>query len=249
MPSNNPFKGTPRGAWIVGGVVAAGVGLYVYMKNKQAKAAAAAAAAQPGQYGYGYGVSPIYGYGQGGTGLGFPFSGYGGGGYGGGQAPTTNAQWAQAAEGLLVQNGYDAMTVAAALGKYLTGQPCTADQANIIQAAIAFEGYPPQNGPNGFPPNINTSSGGGGGNAQNPVTGLHVSQPGSTGVDVAWNPSSGATSYQVTASKGNVSMLGATSARIHSINPPGHPSSATVTVLAQPAAQGAQSASITVHTH
>jgi hypothetical protein len=250
MP-DNPLKGTPGKAWIVGGVLAVGVGIYVYMKHKQAAAAVPATAGYGS--GYGYGVSPIYGYGQGGTGLGFPYSGgmYGGGGYGGGPvpAPTTNAQWAAAVESSLSAQGYDSLTVAAALGKYLTGQTCTADQASIIQAAIAFQGYPPQNGPSGYPPNIHTASSGGGGNAHNPVTGLHQTQVGVTGADIAWSPASGATGYQVTATKGQATMIGPTSARIHNINTGrDRRDQSTVTVLAEPAGIGAIPATLVVHT-
>jgi hypothetical protein len=262
MPTDNPLKGTPKKAWLIGGAVAAGVGIYVYWRNKNK---AAAVAASPGYgYGasYGYGVTPIYGYGQGGTGLGFPYSGglYGGGGYGGGPvpAPTTNAQWAAAVESSLSAQGYDTLTVAAALGKYLTGQTCTADQTSIIQAAIAFQGYPPQNGPDGYPPNIHTAGSGGGGNAKNPVTGLHQTASGihgqklgTTGANIAWNPSAGATGYQVTSTKGTVTMLGPTSARIHDIRTNRGVlggGEATVTVLAEPAGNGAIPAKLVVHT-
>jgi hypothetical protein len=77
---------------------------------------------------------------------------------------------------------------------------------------------------------------------------LHMSQPGTTGVDIAWSASTGATSYKVTSDKGNPEMLGATSARIHSINAPGHTGTAHVEVLAEPAGTGAIPARITVST-
>jgi hypothetical protein len=58
----------------------------------------------------------------------------------------------------------------------------TADQVSIVQQAIAFEGYPPQSGPNGYPPsyqqvpNGGTPPGNGGGSTStgkvNPATGL-----------------------------------------------------------------------------
>jgi len=68
----------------------------------------------------------------------------------------SNAEWAQAAEATLVGDGYDPATVAAALGAYLLGVPLTADQYAIVQAAIAFEGQPP----NGAPPITQTGGGG-----------------------------------------------------------------------------------------
>jgi hypothetical protein len=70
---------------------------------------------------------------------------------------TSNGQWSQYAEQYLVDNaGGDAATVGNALGKYITGQPVTPDQTQIIDSAIAFAGYPPIAGPAGNPPGINT---------------------------------------------------------------------------------------------
>lgn len=57
--------------------------------------------------------------------------------------PTTNAEWAQQAEAYLTQTGYDSVTVAVAIGKFLFGGGLTSDQFQIVQAAVAFEGYPP----------------------------------------------------------------------------------------------------------
>src|SRR5215469_16803858 len=70
----------------------------------------------------------------------------------------TNAMWAQSAEAYLVANGYDPATVAAALGLYLGGVPLTQNQYDIVQAALGFEGQPP----NGAPPAQLISGGGGG---------------------------------------------------------------------------------------
>src|SRR6266702_1396587 len=226
----NPLKGSPKKAWIIGGALALGVGVYVYWKKKQAPPAAAG-----------------YGYGQCGLGSG------GGGQYGYGGPPppqpiTTNGQWAAAVEMSLSQQGYNPLTISAALGKYLTGQTVTQNQADLISVALAFQGEPPVPSPSGYPPAVHVGGSGGGGNAKNPVTGLKVSKGGTTGVDISWSASSGATSYQVSSDKGTVQMLGATSARIRSINPAGHPSSAHVTVLAEPAASHATPATITVHT-
>ena len=78
--------------------------------------------------------------------------------YYGAQQPTgytSNSQWAQAAEDYLGNTvGSDTNTVAAALGKYLTGGNVTEDQRTIIQQAIGFQGYPPVSGPDGYPPSI-----------------------------------------------------------------------------------------------
>lgn len=253
MPIDNPIKGASKQAWIIAGVAGIAVVGYLWWKRKQQAATAATTNAygyntQANAYGYyssyGYGVSPIFGYGLGGTN--YPGSfGYGGYGYQGTPTPTTNAEWFQQALAFLEQNGTNTATAEAALAKYLAGQSVTTAQESIIQIAEAALGPPPQNGPNGYPPNIKTSSTGGGGNAQNPVTGLHITDQGTTGDNIAWNASPGATSYQVTATHGNVSMTGKTSARIHDIGP-AHWSS-TVHVLALPASAHARAASLTVY--
>jgi len=80
--------------------------------------------------------------------------------YSGGQQPTgfvSDAQWAQAAEDYLGNTvGSDLPTVSAALGKYITGGSVTDDQHSIINQAIAFQGYPPVPGPDGYPPSVRT---------------------------------------------------------------------------------------------
>jgi hypothetical protein len=134
--------------------------------------------------------NPIYTQGQGGG-----ITGTGG--------FTSNAQWTQAAEALMGSTGSDA--IAAALGKYLLGQPLTADQITNVQQAIAAEGFPPVPGPEGFPPSYHTAavppSGGGGTGgtvAHNPVKGLRT-EPRFTQIDVHWQPLAGAKKYLVKA--------------------------------------------------
>jgi len=68
---------------------------------------------------------------------------------------TSNAQWTQTAQAYLVDNGGgDAAIIGAALGKYISGQPCTEAQKTIVEQAIAAEGYPPVSGTTGYPPSI-----------------------------------------------------------------------------------------------
>jgi hypothetical protein len=106
----------------------------------------------------------------GGGGYGGGYGGYGGGVYGSPygvgsgtttttQTVTTNAEWAQASEAYLTSVGYNELTVAVALGKYLSNQGLTADQLSIVQAAIGFEGTPPQGAPT---PHLSGGGGGGG---------------------------------------------------------------------------------------
>jgi hypothetical protein len=169
--------------WIGGGAVAVfGIGYYRYRKQQKADQAAADAATAPGTgAGSSDQIDPATGFPYGSAedaaaltaqaGYNSPVNGLnGGGGYyyggqpygpGGGQPPggfTSNAEWSQAAESFLVdQEGQNANAVGNALGKYITGQVVTDPTAQgYINQAIAFEGYPPVAGPNGFPPNIRT---------------------------------------------------------------------------------------------
>jgi hypothetical protein len=206
------------GGIAVGG---AGIAIYMYRKNKKQQAAAATAqqtSANAGVagsnyaygYGYGYGMgqqySP-YGYGYGAYGLGAYGGGsgqYGYGYYGAGvptqvqQQATTNAQWSQAAVSALTNAGYDATTVLAALGIYLTGGNLTSDQASVINSAIAAEGYPPQPGASGYPPSLHTggtTGGGQGGSGGGTTPGNSVTVPSVIGQSVT-------TAYEIISSVG-----------------------------------------------
>jgi hypothetical protein len=82
--------------------------------------------------------------------------------------------------------------------------------------------------------------------AQNPVSGLHVSKKGETGIDIAWQPAKNASGYSVTGAP-RVEMLGPTSARLRNIPKANRNHPLTVAVLAEPAASGAKAASIQIH--
>jgi hypothetical protein len=56
---------------------------------------------------------------------------------------TTNAQWGTKAVAALVEQGFDAVQVSIAIGKYLANQTVTQTEATWIQAAIALVGKPP----------------------------------------------------------------------------------------------------------
>jgi PASTA domain len=187
MPVNR--RAVIIGVVVIGGGLA-GYEIYKYEKNKQATAQASTAVAAASGYGYGtqnpygYGASAGYGYGYNspygyGASGGFPAGYYG---YGtptppGGTgttppiASTTNAQWDQAAVSQLGQDGWDAQTVATALGAYLNGQEVNASQVTVVDAAIGVEGYPPVAGASGYPPAIKTggTTGGGQGGGGTPV--------------------------------------------------------------------------------
>jgi PASTA domain len=172
--------GKHKVAFGIGGAIALGVGIYFVEKNKKSSAAASTAApAGASQYGYGYGYGSGVGLGASGNLYGYGYgygSNYGTSGFGGSSGygyqypygattppavtpPANNAAWAEAAEGALTNDGYNSTTVAAALGKYLTGGTLTADQEGIVRAAIAFENYPPVPGANGYPPAMHSSTG------------------------------------------------------------------------------------------
>jgi len=189
-------KGTVIGVTL-GGVTIAGYMIYRRQKKAAALAAASAASAKASS-GYGYGAASAasgYGYGNGyyGYGNGVATSPYGYGASGGFDAGyygygvpyppgettqavayTTNAQWAQAAINQLQNDGYSAQSVSEALGPYELGQPISAAQESIVQAAIAIEGYPPVPGQSGNPPGFNiqgtTGGGTGGGQTTSPKT-------------------------------------------------------------------------------
>jgi hypothetical protein len=111
---------------------------------------------------------------------------------------TSNAQWAQAAEASMGSDGSDA--IAAALGKYITGQPATAAQQQYIEEAIAAQGYPPVAGDGGYPPSIRRQAGTTATKPEHAPAGLH-SAPRTTTATVKWDAVTGAASYRLVAWK------------------------------------------------
>ena len=223
-------------AYAIGGGFLLVIGI-VYYRKKQASSVQAASVAQAGTdtidpaTGYPYGspedaaaLSTQSSYYQ-------DTSGGYGGGYGGSPSPSqgtgfvSNAAWAQAYEEYAVNNiQSDSTIVAAALGKYLTGQPLSQDQLNIVEQATAFEGLPPQAGVNGYPPSYNLASVSPptSGPTQYPGVGnwnLFATVKGPTEVDLSWaNQGADYPSYQVNYGVGNATQFkyrtSGTSARI-----------------------------------
>ncbi len=193
----------PRGGLIIGIVAGVGGGVYIWWRHKNAAATPASSASSSS---YGYGSNFGYGgYGYNDPAFNEPYIGgefgYGGAygygigvGYGAGvpyppsaptQLATTNAAWAQAAESYLANTGgYDPATVAGALGIYLSGGTPNSNQQSIIEAAIAFQGYPPTAGPNGYPPAIHLAGQGGQGGGGGGGTGGGSGGGGTTGTKV-----------------------------------------------------------------
>ena len=175
--------GVSRKALLIGGGSAALLITVLFLRKKKTAAAPSAAAdpnaADPAASGdyvdpglQDTSMGPTYGA----TGYYDPNTGqwvYGNSGTGQALA-VTNQQWAQNAISYLGSQGTDTGALSAALGAYLQGQPVTSDQVALIDQAIAAEGYPPQSGPNGYPPGINesgTPSQGGTGGSGGGVTG------------------------------------------------------------------------------
>jgi hypothetical protein len=159
---NAPKKGMSKKGktWLlIGGFGVAGIVVWYVVKNRSASSTSATGTTDPsidpatgipyaqemgGAYAGGMGTTPsLYGYVD-------PNTGQFISGVGSGNtvlAPSTNASWAQQVEAYLQNLGYDPTAVAAAIGKYLTGQALTADQSGIVAAAQGFFGNPPQGAP------------------------------------------------------------------------------------------------------
>ncbi|GAA0287304.1 hypothetical protein GCM10009527_098290 [Actinomadura nitritigenes] len=170
IPGLGPTKKST--AYILGGAAVLVV-IVAWYRSRNAPASSSTSSSSTGAGGSGDAIDPatgyVYGSAEDTAALGSQGSYLGAGYYGGNGSNvstisttngyTTNAQWSQAAEDYLVNTvGADANTVGNALGKYITGQALTPDQVGIVNQAIAFTGYPPQNGPTGYPPSYKTSN-------------------------------------------------------------------------------------------
>lgn len=140
-----PTKYAYAGVAIVVGIVG-----YAYFKRRQSGSAAATAAPDPNS------IDPATGltYAQeqaagsvgtlGSTGYSNPnpnASGYST--VSGTSTITTNMDWSAAVSNALGNLGYDPTFIASTIGKYLSSQPLTADEAALIRVAWAYEGKPP----------------------------------------------------------------------------------------------------------
>jgi LysM repeat protein len=81
----------------------------------------------------------------------------GSGAYPPGTGFVSNGQWVQAVIEYMTTNGLveDAGQLTSALGIYINGSPASDTNVNLIQQAIAVQGFPPVSGPSGYPPAIN----------------------------------------------------------------------------------------------
>lgn len=157
-----------KGYAIAGGVAVVGGFYVIYRRQQRANANAAAGAntqIDPAT-GYAFGspqdaasLSAQQSYVN-------PTTNVGGGGglvsSGGSTLPTSflsNAAWSQYVINYMVSNDIvhdQGAGITAALAVYLNGGVPTADQMSLINQATAIAGLPPIQGPNGYPPHINT---------------------------------------------------------------------------------------------
>lgn len=193
-----PGVGKVKPVYAGAGLAAVAVLIILYYRRKNSAGSTTAAAQQTDPAGNTGPIDPATGYVFGspedvaalaaaGGSTGGGGSGTGGGGTTSDQVSngppfTSNAAWAQYAIQVLEGNGYDAGTVTGDLGLYLSGSQVTADQEDVINAAIAVAGYPPVAGPNGYPPAINVigSKQGGGGGGSGSGSGSGNPPPGNT---------------------------------------------------------------------
>lgn len=223
--TDTALKLKPNKWWYIGGGTAA-IAVYLYHRKNKALAQQTASNAATsttdsttydpttdpnspyydGGYGYGYGGSS----GATLTGYSDPYGSYITNGTGTVAtqtvtAPSTNAAWAQSVESYMVNAGYDAQAVGSAIGHYLNGVALTADEASIVETALAFEGAPPQGAPTihlvGSPAPVTQPAGGGTGGGTGtggtpaPLPAPQISTPNSN--TIRWSSVPGASRYHI----------------------------------------------------
>lgn len=169
---NTPVGSVSKKTALAAGVGAAILAIVWYRGKKASQATAAAGSSEINPAtGYPYGSAEDAAALSAQAGYQFPTgSGGGGGGGSGTDVIATNDQWVQKVLAYWQDHDLgDPTKMSAALGKYLAGSKVTSDELSLIQQAQAIAGIPPKEGPNGYPPHINTSNdptppSGGGGN-------------------------------------------------------------------------------------
>jgi len=211
--------------WVIGGVGSAVIVWYVYKKQSAnvtpVDTTETDMSTDPNVSGYGdysgayssnYQTPSNYGYFDQATGQ---FIGLGG--TTGVTGPSTNAAWSQQAIAYLTNQGYDPVTVTAALGKYLLGYALTQEELNIVTAAIGVEGYPPNSPP---PPHLIPPTGQTGTGTQLATPVLTVTNVTKAKATLRWTPIPGATNYVLYAHVGSKANLPVGGTRNTTINVP-----------------------------
>ncbi len=169
----------------------------------------------------------------------------GGASHDGSTAPDTDAEWAQQANELL-GGLFEPGALSVALGRYLTHQSLTSDQANMVRATIGQLGYPP-----GGQYPLDTSTGATPSALTEPKSlRLWSSPKGTTGTDwvaIEWNAVPGATDYRIY--RGSGDSIGASTDTKHYVQGLRPGTSYTFTVAAVAGGkEGPRSAPLTVKT-
>lgn len=186
-------KAIPKSGLYVGGAIAIGVLGVLYWKHNQGGGSSTSADTGSTDSGLGYEDYGSSGLNYSGVPLFDPATGATISSYGYVSQVNTNAQWAQAAQAYLAGQNYDPHVVAAAIGKVLTGQPVTDEEAAIWAAARGFEGEPPQ----GYPPLVHAPGSGQSGSKTTlkAPANVHVDSRSKSSIKFGWNAVSGAKSY------------------------------------------------------
>jgi len=144
----------------------------------------------------------------------------------------TNAEWTQAATDYLEGRGYEAQVVLDAVQKFLRRQPLSPVEASIVGAAVASQGWPPEERPwtiipasTVTPPGPTPPPAGVKPARPGPITGLRSASTRTT-INWVWNAVPGATHYKVQVIAGNSTIRNTTvkapRAPISALRP-GHP--------------------------
>jgi hypothetical protein len=112
----------------------------------------------------------------------------------------TNADWTQAATDYLEGRGYNAQAILGALSKFIQRRPLTTTEAEIVGAAVASQGWPPEDRPWTIIMATTTTTDPG---AKPPPAPAWVrGAPGRNQAVITWAPVAGATSYEIRRSTG-----------------------------------------------
>ena len=161
--------------FLIGGVVVGALVIRQHLKSKSSIAAADASTSVSDTTGADYGSGDYGNYSADTAGLfsyadpatGATISGTGSSVI---SSPTTNGQWSQQVQAMLIQQGYNPTEVGAAIGHFIVGTQMTPSQWDIVQVGIALEGRPPQPVPT---PNVAAT----GSTASAPRDGYYVQIP------------------------------------------------------------------------
>jgi hypothetical protein len=109
----------------------------------------------------------------------------------------TNGEWTQAATDYLEGRGYNAQAVIGALSKFLQRRPLTPVEADMVGAAVATQGWPPEERPWTIIPATPGATTPDPGAKKLSAPAWVRAVPGRNRATITWAPVSGATSYEI----------------------------------------------------